>query len=171
MGATDEEVIRERVAVEIRARRDAIVCPEHSTKTGATLTWLPVVDFVEERIKLGLSTSGRWVRGSAASAVEFAAGTPFFLPLLEAPLENVLNRVRDGLVAAGLPDSFAASLPVEQVTIDGLLSGSQHWTGLALQWAAELPRSEQLDAALRRVATEARTQKQRHAARGLIHRR
>ena len=136
----------------------------------AAIKWLPIVNLTQARIHLGLSPNASWVRGTQQSATVFQAGKPcvFLLPVLEVGLDELRRLLEQGLQARGLSIEFLQAFPFEDVAATGLESHSEHWAGLALKWAEQLPISMKFQSALKVLKTNGPTQSIRQAAQRLL---
>ena len=144
--------------------------PNRETEAQAMLRWLSIANLTAARIELGLSSDARWVRATSQSVTVFSHDKPcvFLLPLLEVDLGEARRAVEQGLQARGLSAEFGIVFPFEDVVTTGLKSHSEHWAGLALKWAEQLPISPKLQSALKSLASNGPTQKIRHAAQKLL---
>jgi hypothetical protein len=144
--------------------------PNHETEAQALLRWLSIANLTAARIELGLSSDARWVRATSQSVTVFRHDKPcvFLLPVLEVDLGEARRALEQGLQARGLSTEFVSVFPFEDVVTTGLESHSEHWIGLALKWAEQLPVSSKLQSALQSLASNGPTQKARHAAQKLL---
>ncbi len=139
---------------------------EHSS--GASLKWFSVLDLASG-IKLGLSWNANWVRKGPQSVIEFAKGISpvFLLPMLEMPRDSLHEHLTAALSSMGLSKDLINALPIEDTIATALESGSEHWVGLGLDWAANSTPSERLQNEVLKLATNGPTQALRHAAKKL----
>ena len=138
-------------------------------QAGPALDWLPIFAFAQGRVGVGLSPQGAWVQVHDQRVMPCIEGAALvaLLPLLEMPLEQVRALLSEGLGRHGLPQAIGEHFPFAGVVATGLLSPSEYWTTLALQWAADGVRCATVQAALHTLSENGPTQKGRHRARKL----
>lgn len=134
------------------------------------MSWIPVVTLDAARVRLGVSSDARWVRATQDSVAEFEPGANcvFLLPVMEVQLDEVLRRLREGLRAKALPEELLELFPLQDIVATGLESHSERWVRLALVWAEQVPASQNLIAALRKLVISGPTQRLRHAGQKLL---
>jgi hypothetical protein len=134
------------------------------------LKWVSVTRLDKPRIELGLSSEAGWVRITEAAVTEYKPGKPcvFLLPVLEIDLGDAHRALEQGVQARGLSTEFITVFPFEEVVATGLESHSEHWAGLALKWAEQMPSTPRLQNALQTMTKSGPTQKLRHAAQKLV---
>jgi len=139
-------------------------------ESSRTIEWLPIMNFEKARIYLGLSRSAGWIRATQKAVSEFQTGVQpvFLLPILEIPTDEFIREIKKGLHAKDLSEDFLSVLPIDDVVVTGLTNQSEHWTGLALNWASKISRSPKIKAALQEVVANGSTQKLRHQAKKLL---
>lgn len=134
---------------------------------GQLIRWRPVVEVSTARVIIGLSDSGRWVRVTSESFVEWTPSIPpvFLLPVLEVEAASFRSLLASGVRAQGLDASVVESFPFNEIIATGLTSGSEYWATLALQWVPETQIVPIVAVALRQLAQSGPTQATRQAAR------
>jgi hypothetical protein len=140
-----------------------------AAQAGPGLKWLPIFAFAQGRVGMGLSPQGAWVQVHEQRVLPCIEGAALvsLLPLLEIPLEQVRALISAGLGRHGLPPAIGELFPFARVVASGLLSLSEYWTTLALQWVADGVRDATVQAALHTLSEDGPTQNVRHRARKL----
>ena len=136
---------------------------------GGLLRWLPVIK-IDGDTWYGLSEDGRWVAGSEDENVRLVeiSGHEPAVPLL-ACLEHSRSEI-ESLVAAGcqfvgLPAAVVDTFPFEAGVTCGLMSSSDYWIGLAIEWLQDMPINDKMAKILSGVVkSKGVSQKNRHRA-------
>lgn len=136
---------------------------------GGLLRWLPVIK-INGDTWYGLSEDGRWVAGSEDENVRLVeiSGHEPAVPLL-ACLEHSRSEI-ESLVAAGcqfvgLPAAVVDTFPFEAGVTCGLMSSSDYWIGLAIEWLQDMPINDRMAKILSGVVkSKGVSQKNRHRA-------
>lgn len=142
----------------------------HGSAGSEPIDWIPISNIHQASIQLGLSSDGRWVRVTPRSVIEMRDEEPavFMLPVLEVTLGEFQRLIEEGLKYQGMGGQLFGTFPVQEVTITGLESHSEHWEDLALKWAPHLTLTPRLRVALEKLARQGATQQLRHAARKMV---
>lgn len=101
---------------------------------------------------------------------EGRAGAGAKLTRAKKGMQTVRCKMVDGLERRGLSATFMELFPFEEVVRAGLRSPSEFWSGLALNWALFVPRSQGLKQELDALSATGETQQIRHAARKIARR-
>jgi hypothetical protein len=88
----------------------------------------------------------------------------FMLPILELPLDHFRHLVTEALRQHHLTAGFLSVFPFQEVVRTGLESMSEHWAGLALNWARRMDSNDGLRDSLKILAEHGPTQQLRHQA-------
>lgn len=117
-------------------------------------------------LRLGLSDQGYWVVIGPSSATELRDGTSpiFLLPLLQMSRTEALSALETGLRAHSAQLDALDHFPIESLVVTGLESGAEHWSSMALAWAAEMAPTPRLAEALGLLSKSGATQAIRHRA-------
>lgn len=117
-------------------------------------------------LRLGLSEQGHWVVIGPSSATELRSGIRpvFLLPLLQMSRSEALSTLKAELRIHNIDVDALKYFPVEDIVVAGLESSAEHWSSLALTWAAEMVPTPRLHEALAHLTKSGVTQAIRHQA-------
>jgi hypothetical protein len=160
----------QRRLIDELSRRVAVWRTRQDHGSLGTVRWISVATLSDARLEIGLSSDGNWLSVTPGSVATCGHGRAclFLLPALELPHADVHRLLEDGLRANGLSTELAELFPFDDVVIEGLLSSSERWTGLALKWVEHVPLSDNVRNAVQAVVHEGPTQKLRHTARRVL---
>lgn len=139
--------------------------PRHE-RPGDLVRWHLAASLDNVGLQLGLSEEGCWVVVGPSSATELRHGSHpvFLLPLLQMGRSEALSALGAEISAHSQDPAALDRLPVEDLVIAGLESGAEHWSSMALAWAAEMEPSSRLADALASLSLSGVTQSIRHRA-------
>lgn len=126
---------------------------EHACRSHL-VRWVEVLNIVEIKLQLGVSMNGRWLRvgNDDVCEIESKQSVVLLYPCLELARIQFEQRLSDSLRELSLPFVLFATFPTNDILEQALLSGSEHWTKLALQWIDATSASPRLETALKSVA-------------------
>lgn len=119
------------------------------------------------RLRLGISSRGRWVRLQENRGLELSEeeSLTLLLPCLEEDREAFVQAMHASLNKLGLSTDWLDSLPLASTVSLALRSGSEHWVKLGLGWCAkDCDLRADCRSALQEAAASAPTQHLRHMA-------
>lgn len=113
----------------------------YSVDSGAPVKWIPIMEFGEFEITLGLTTDAAWMFSDKQGVMILDESWKYLrlIVLLEQSKDTLSNTLKESLSKYEIFIDPQEVFPFSQIVKIGLKQQSDYWVRLAVSWYTELP--------------------------------